>query len=198
MQDVKTTIFPIYSYGHAVLKEQAEDIPKDYEGLQDLVASMYETMYNANGVGLAGPQIGLSLRIFVIDSTQMYEEDEKENKEEGKGVKRVFINAQKIEETGKEWDYKEGCLSIPGVSEKVTRPTTVKLRYFDENFNEYEEVFDEITARVIQHEYDHIEGVLFTDHIGPLAKAKIRRKLKDIKNGKTKADYKMVFPKPKR
>lgn len=193
MQDVKTKIYPIYSYGHAILKEKADDIPRDYEGLDDLVASMFETMYNANGVGLAGPQIGLSLRIFVIDSTQMYEEEEKE-----RGFKKVFINAQKIEETGQKWDYKEGCLSIPGISEKVSRPTHVKIRYFDEHFEEHIEVFDEISARVIQHEYDHIEGVLFTDHIGPLAKTKIKRRLKDIKNGKTKADYKMVFPIKKR
>ena len=189
MQDVKTKIFPIYAFGHSVLKEKAQDIPKDYEGLEDLVASMFETMYNASGVGLAGPQIGLSLRIFVIDSSLMFEEEEKD-----RGIKRVFINAEKVEETGEKWDYKEGCLSIPGVSEKVSRPTHVRLRYFDEHFNEHEEVFDEITARVIQHEYDHIEGVLFTDHIGPLARTKIKRKLKDIKNGKTKAEYKMVFP----
>lgn len=192
MQEVKTKIFPIYSYGLDVLKEKAQDIPEDYEGLRELVDSMFETMYNASGVGLAGPQIGLPLRIFVIDSRQMYDE---KDVEQGKGLKKAFINAEKVEETGKVWSYKEGCLSIPGISENVSRPTHVKLKYYDEHFNEYEEVFDEITARVIQHEYDHIEGVLFTDHLGPLKKRKVSKKLKDIKNGITKAEYKMVFPK---
>lgn len=184
-------ILPIYAYGHPVLKKVAAPIGPDYPGLQQLLADMWETMENADGVGLAAPQIGLSVRIFVIDTTELALDDKKLPPH--KGFRKVFINAQKLEEIGEPWAYEEGCLSIPKVRGDVERPALLRLRYFDENFQEHEETFDGINARVVQHEYDHLEGILFTEKLKPLKKRLIQRKLEDIRMGKVKADYKMKF-----
>lgn len=184
-------LLPIYAYGQPVLKKLAAPIGPDYPDLQQLIADMWETMYHADGVGLAAPQVGLSIRLFVIDTLQI-EEGEKE-KSQGDGFKKVFINAQKVEETGKPWAYEEGCLSIPRIRGDVERPETIRLRYMDENFQEHEATFTGINARVVQHEYDHIEGLLFTEKLKPLKKRLIQRKLEDIRLGKINTDYKMKF-----
>lgn len=181
-------ILPIYGYGQPVLKKLSEDISHEYPNLGDLIENMWETMYNANGVGLAAPQIGLPIRLFVVDTTQMFKEADKE-----KGLKRVFINAHKIEEAGEEWCYEEGCLSIPDVRGEVDRPETILLRSLDENFKENTEVFDGINARVIQHEYDHIDGILFVDKLSPVRKRIIRGKLSAMLKGKVSHDYRMKW-----
>lgn len=179
-------ILPIYAYGQPVLKKKGAEIDSSYPKLEELIANMWETMYNANGVGLAAPQIGLSIRLFLIDSKQMMEEGKEED-----GIKQVFINAQKIEEGGEHWDYEEGCLSIPDVRGDVERPAHIKLRYQDENFETHEKIFTGMNARVIQHEYDHIDGILFTELLRPLKKRLVRRRLENIRKGKHSADYKM-------
>lgn len=181
-------ILPIYAYGQPVLKQVAKDIAQDYPDLQELIANMWETMYNASGVGLAAPQVGLPIRLFVIDTIQIKDEDKK-----AEGIKRVFINAHKIEEQGEPWTYEEGCLSIPDVRGDVDRPPTLRLRWMDENFQAHEETFIGVNARVIQHEYDHIDGVLFVEHLKPVKKRLVRRKLEDIRKGKVKAEYKLKF-----
>ncbi|MEN0004084.1 MAG: peptide deformylase [Bacteroidota bacterium] len=181
-------ILPIYAYGQPVLKKVAVDIDKDYPDLPQLIENMWETMYHAEGIGLAAPQIGLSIRIFMIDTTQL-----KSQEEAGTGVKKVFINAHKVEEAGEPEGYEEGCLSIPDVRGNVDRPSQLRLRYLDENFEEQEEVFTGFTARVIQHEYDHIDGVLFVQHLKPVKRQLVRRKLEKIKQGKINPDYKMKF-----
>lgn len=182
-------IYPITAYGDPVLKEEAQDIPQDYPGLQELIADMFATMYHAHGVGLAAPQISKSIRLFVIDSEPMMDDEDK-----GKGVKKAFINPEIIEEDGEEWGFEEGCLSIPGVREVVYRPERIVIRYFDEEWNEHEDTYDGMTARVIQHEYDHIEGILFTDHLNALKKRLIKSRLAKISKGDVDADYKMKFP----
>ncbi len=182
-------ILPIFAYGQPVLKKVATDIGPDYPELAQLIANMWETMYHADGVGLAAPQIGLAIRLFVIDSTPI-ERDEKKDDEQP-GFKRVFINAQKLEETGEPWAYEEGCLSIPRIRGDVDRPPVIRLRWQDENFETHEETFIGIYARIIQHEYDHIEGILFTEKLKPLKKRLIQRKLDDIRAGKINTDYKM-------
>ncbi|MCW5925160.1 MAG: peptide deformylase [Saprospiraceae bacterium] len=184
-------ILPIYAYGQPVLKKVAVPIEADYPDLQELIASMWETMYHADGVGLAAPQIGLGIRLFVVDTLQLDDDDEKKAKING--FKKVFINAQKMEEDGTPWTYEEGCLSIPRIRGDVERPESVRLRYLDEQFVEHEETFTGVNARVVQHEYDHIEGVLFTEKLKPLKKRLIQRKLEDIRVGKIKTDYKMKF-----
>lgn len=181
-------ILPIYAYGQPVLKKVCEPIDKDYPDLDTLIQNMWKTMYNAEGVGLAAPQIGLPIRLFLIDTVQSMKEGE-----EAKGIKRVFINAQKIKEGGTPWDYEEGCLSIPNIRGDVSRPAVLRLKYLDENFEEHEEVFDGINARVIQHEYDHIEGVLFTQLLKPIKKKLIKRKLDKIARGKAEATYRLKF-----
>ena len=183
-------VLAVYAYGHPVLKKVGEDIDKDYPALEELISNMWETMYNAKGVGLAAPQIGLSIRLFLVDTIQIQEEGE-----EAKGIKKVFINAEILEEGGEETSYQEGCLSIPDIHGDVERPDQVKIRYMDEAFNEKIEIFEGFNARVIQHEYDHIEGILFTEYLKPLKKRRIKRKLEDIKTGKHRADYKMKFVK---
>lgn len=182
-------LLPIYAYGQPVLKKKAEDIGTDYPGLREFTESMWETMYHAEGVGLAAPQVGRSIRLFVVDTIQIMEEGK-----ESEGIKRVFINAHKVEEAGEPWTYEEGCLSIPEVRGDVDRPPQLRLRYLDENFEEHEDVFTGINARVIQHEYDHIDGILFTEHLKPIKKRLVRRKLEDIKKGKVKVEYRMKFP----
>ena len=181
-------ILPIYAYGQPVLKKVAVEIDKDYPFLEELIANMWETMYNAQGVGLAAPQIGRSIRLFVVDSIQMEEEDKP-----FKGIKKVFINAEKIEETGPINEYEEGCLSIPDIRGDVNRPQQLTIRYFDENFVEHTETFEDLNARVVQHEYDHIEGILFTEHLKPLKRRLVKRKLDKIKKGKIKHEYRMKF-----
>lgn len=184
-------LLPIYAYGQPVLKKQAALLESDYPDLQELIANMWETMYHAEGVGLAAPQVGHSIRLFVIDTLQL-EKDEIENHKED-GFKKVFINAQKVEEGGKPWTYEEGCLSIPRIRGDVERPGAIRLRYMDEKFVEHEQTFTGVNARVVQHEYDHIEGVLFTEKLKPLKKRLIQRKLEDIRLGKINTDYKMKF-----
>lgn len=182
-------VFPVVAYGHPVLRKVAEDIDKDYPGLEQFIADMFETMYASNGVGLAAPQVNRSIRLFVID-TSPYKED---FPDEAHG-KRVFINARIVEETGEEWSSNEGCLSIPDIREDVMRKPVVKIQYYDENFEYHDEHISGALARVIQHEYDHIEGVLFIDHISPLRRMLLKRKLSDISKGIVKADYRMIFP----
>lgn len=185
-------ILPIYAYGQPVLKKAAAPIQSDYPALEELIANMWETMYEAEGVGLAAPQIGSSIRLFVIDTIQIMEEGKKDE-----GIKQVFINAQKVEEGGETWTYEEGCLSIPDVRGDVDRPPQIRLRFQDEHFADYERVFTGINARVIQHEYDHIEGVLFIDHLKPIKKRLVRRKLDSIRKGMVKVDYRMKFARNK-
>jgi peptide deformylase len=191
-------ILPIVAYGHPVLRKMCEDITPEYPDLDKLIANMWETMYGSSGVGLAAPQINRPIRLFVIDSEQIInnlEEDEKEEYPGDNGVKRVFINAHIVETGGEDWPYNEGCLSIPKVREDVFRPETVTIRYVDEHFQPHEDTFTGVTARVIFHEYDHIDGKLFIDHLKPLKKRMIKGKLEDISKGKIKVDYKMIFHK---
>ena len=184
-------ILPIYAYGQSVLKKMGEPIDQDYPNLKELLENMWETMYNAQGIGLAAPQIGLPIRLFLIDTEQLDDGDGT-----GKnGMKQVFINAEKIEEGGKNWDYEEGCLSIPDVRGDVSRPAQIKLSYQDENFVQHEKVFTGMIARVIQHEYDHIDGVLFTELLKPLKKRRVRRRLENIKKGNIDPSYRMKFTK---
>lgn len=181
-------ILPIYAYGNPILKRVAKPVDADHQGLSELVANMWETMYNAEGVGLAAPQIGQSLRIFIVDTVQTYKEED-----QAKGIKTVFINAEKIEEDGEFWPYEEGCLSIPHIRGEVERQKVLKIKYLDQQFIEHIKVFDGINARVVQHEYDHLEGVLFLDKLKPLKKRMIKRKLEIIKKGKVDSDYLMKF-----
>ncbi|MBL7773234.1 MAG: peptide deformylase [Chitinophagaceae bacterium] len=189
---------PIVAYGHPILRKKALDINADFPNLQELIENMWETMYHSNGVGLAAPQINQSIRLFVVDSVQIVEsaeEDEKEKYAKEKPVKQVFINAQIEELHGDDWKYNEGCLSIPKVREDVMRPEEVTLTWVDEQFQSHTATFDGITARIILHEYDHIEGKLFIDHISPLKRRLIKSKLDNITKGKVSVDYKMMFPK---
>jgi len=181
-------ILPIIAYGNPILKKRAHEIDPEINGLHDLIEDMWSTMYNAQGVGLAAPQIGKSIRLFLIDTIQIMEE---ENKDEG--IKQAFINPTIIDQTGKEWDYEEGCLSIPNIRGDVTRLDSIKIKFFDEDFIEHEEIFKNINARVIQHEYDHLEGKLFLDYLKPVKKRLIKRKLESIKKGTVSTDYKMKF-----
>lgn len=180
-------IYPIVAYGDPVLRKKAALIDPSYEGLPELIENMYETMYASHGVGIAAPQIGKSLNLFVIDTSNF--EDEKYP-----DLKKVFINAEILEENGEKWDFEEGCLSIPHIRENVKRHEKLLIRYQDENFNEHTESFDGIAARVIQHEYDHIQGVLFVDRLSELKKRLIRNKLTNVTKGAVKVDYKMRFP----
>lgn len=191
-------VLPIVAYGHPVLRKVCDDITAEYPELKKLIADMWESMYHTNGVGLAAPQINRPIRLFVVDTVQIVENFDEEDKAEypnEKPIKRVFINAHKVEESGEPWAYNEGCLSIPKVREDVMRQPKVKMRYMDENFQEHEEEFDGITARVIQHEYDHIEGKLFIDYLPMLKRRLIKKKLDDISAGKIRTDYRMVFSK---
>jgi peptide deformylase len=191
-------ILPIVAYGTPVLRKVCDDIDSGYAGLDKLLADMWETMYNSNGVGLAAPQINKGIRLFVMDSTQIFEnleEDELDLYPDGPGFKSVFINAKIVEEGGTPWSYNEGCLSIPKIREDIIRNESIIINYLDENFILQTKSFNGITARVILHEYDHIEGKLFIDYLKPLKKTLIKRKLDDISKGKVKVDYRMFFPK---
>lgn len=188
-------ILPITAYGNPVLRKVAKPIEKDHEGLEKLLKDMRETMDNASGVGLAAPQIGKAIRIFLVDTTP-FADDEDLSEEERKFLgefNKVFINPQIIEETGEEWAFSEGCLSIPDIREDVFRQETVTIKYLDENFNEHTDTLSGIAARVVQHEYDHIEGILFTDKLSSLKKKLIKKKLEKISSGKISPDYRMRF-----
>lgn len=190
-------ILPIVAYGHPVLRQVAKDITADYPDLGKLIENMWETMYASNGVGLAAPQINRDIRLFVIDSAQMFtnmEDGEEDDYPDTPGHKGVFINAHIVELNGKEWSYNEGCLSIPKIREDVSRHEKVTLQYMDENFESHTNTFRGLTARIILHEYDHIEGKLFIDHISPLKRKLMRGKLTDISKGKVNVDYRMLFP----
>ena len=188
-------ILPIYGYGETVLRQVAVEIPSDFPNLSVIIDNMYETMYNAYGVGLAAPQVGLSIRLFVIDTEPFSDSDDLSNEEKVnlKSFKRTFINATMLKEDGEEWGFNEGCLSIPEVREDVYRNERITIEYYDEDFNKKTEVFEGLIARVIQHEYDHIEGILFTDHLTILKKTLIKKKLQNIMEGKARPDYKMKF-----
>jgi peptide deformylase len=188
-------ILPIIGYGDPVLRKIGDELTPEYPNLKEIIANMYETMYNACGVGLAAEQVGLSLRLFVIDTTPFSDDEDLNVKEQKQlnGFKRTFINAKMIKEEGEEWAFNEGCLSIPDVREDVYRNPTITIEYCEEDFVMKTEVFDGLIARVIQHEYDHIEGILFTDKISSLKKRLIQKKLKNIIEGKTFQDYRMKF-----
>ncbi len=186
-------ILPIVAYGDPVLRKEGEDIDKDYPDLEKLISDMWETMYNAHGVGLAAPQIGKSIRLFLVDTAGFVDEEE-EDTEGLKDFKKVFINAEIIEEDGNDFVFNEGCLSIPDVRGDVDRPERIRIQYRDENWKEYDEVYTGLKARVIQHEYDHIDGILFTDYLSPLRKNMLKKKLKQISKGQIKVAYRMKFP----
>jgi peptide deformylase len=191
-------ILPIVAYGAPVLRKVAGDITKDYPQLDKFIDDMWETMYYSNGVGLAAPQVNKDIRVFVIDTEQIFEhleDDEKGKYPDEPGVKKVFINPHIKQVAGEEWSYNEGCLSIPKIREDIMRPETVMMEYLDENFQLHTGTFNGITARVIQHEYDHLEGKLFIDYLKPLKRKMLQGKLNDISKGKIKVDYKMLFPK---
>ncbi len=191
-------VLPIVAYGHPVLRKMCEDITPEYPELKKLIADMWETMYHSNGVGIAAPQVNKAIRLFVIDTEQIvegFDEEDKKKYPNEEPVKQVFINAHVIEESGDKWAYNEGCLSIPKIREDIQRQAKVKLRYMDENFEEQEKEFHGITARVIQHEYDHIDGKLFIDYLPSLKKRLMKKKLDDISSGKVRVDYKMLFVK---
>ncbi len=190
-------ILPIVAYGHPVLRKVASDIMPDYPGLEKFIEDMWETMYASNGVGLAAPQVNRDIRLFVVDTVQMFAGmDEKEKKQypDAPGVKAVFINAHIVELEGDEWPYNEGCLSIPKIREDIYRQESVTLQFRDQNFEPHIATFTGLSARVIMHEYDHIEGKLFIDHLSPLKRKLMKGKLNDITKGKISVDYKMMFP----
>jgi peptide deformylase len=186
-------IYPVVVYGHPVLKKVAEEINKDYPGLRELIKDMFETMYNAEGVGLAAPQIGKSIRIFVIDGAPLADDEP-----EFASFKKVFINPRIIEKNGETVPMNEGCLSIPNIREEVKRESFIRMQYYDENWEFHDETFDGYKARVIQHEYDHLDGVLFVEKINPLRKRLIKGKLLDISKGKFEADYKTLVYSPRK
>ena len=193
-------ILPIVSYGSSVLKKTAKEITSDYPNLSELIANMWETMYAANGVGLAAPQVGLSIRVFVIDASPFVDEENMSVKEIEtiNTFKKVFINPNIISEQGNLWDFNEGCLSIPDVREDISRKEEICVNFFDENFELQKLKLNGLAARVVQHEFDHIEGVLFTDHLSSLKKRLIKNRLSLISKGDITVDYKMTFPKKSR
>ena len=191
-------ILPIVAYGSPILRSVAADVNQDYDGLEKLLADMWETMYNSNGVGLAAPQVNKSIRLFVMNSVQIFENDtdvDTKDYTDKPGFKGVFINPHIESQDGDLWPYNEGCLSIPRIREDIMRNAAVTLNYLDENFEEHTDTFTGITARIILHEYDHLEGKLFIDYLKPLKRTLLKRKLDDITKGKIKVDYRMVFPK---
>ncbi len=192
-------ILPIVAYGDPVLKKEGEEIDENYPGLDDLINNMFETMYGASGVGLAAPQIGKSIRLFIVDASPFAEPDEENGEVDpmAKGLenfKKVFINPIIEEESGEEWAFNEGCLSIPKIREDVYRKEKILITYYDENWELKEETYDGYAARIIQHEYDHIEGILFTDHLSPLKKRMLKKKLQNISKGEIEVGYRMRFP----
>lgn len=186
-------ILPILAYGDPLLKRMAEEVQPDFEGLQDLIANMYETMYNAKGVGIAAPQVGVSMQIFVVDGAPFSDEDAATA-----DFKRVFINPVILKESGEEWHFGEGCLSIPGIREDVLRPPEIVIEYRDEDWNIKKEQLNGLPARIVQHEYDHLRGVLFTDKLSPLKRKLLKRRLSEISKGDVDVEYRMRFPDRKR
>lgn len=186
-------VLPIVAYGHSTLKKMSVDIDKDYPDLDLLIADMFETMYATNGVGLAAPQINKNIRLFVMDA-----EPFKEEYPEGEGMKKVLINVHILEEEGEEWSFEEGCLSVPDIHEGVMRKPRIKIQYFDENWEKHEEWVDGIVARIMQHEYDHIEGTIFTEYLSSMRKMLLKRKLNDISTGNIEVKYRMIFPNVKK
>lgn len=182
-------VLPIVAYGHPTLRKVAQEIDRDYHNLGELIENMYETMYATNGVGLAAPQVNIPIRLLVLDATPFADEVP-----EAQGFKRVMINPYIVEETGDEWVFNEGCLSIPDVREEVLRKPKIRIEYYDENWELHDETYDSVMARIIQHEYDHLEGVLFTDRVSSMRKILLKRKLQEISRGQVKAGYKMIFP----
>ncbi|MFZ4863369.1 peptide deformylase [Sphingobacterium sp. Mn56C] len=190
---------PIVAYGDPVLRKKAEEIDENYPNLKELIDDMFETMYNARGVGLAAPQVGLPIRMFVVDGSPFGEDEEDEPGDPSViGFKKVFINPIIIEETGEKWSFNEGCLSIPDITEEVMRPANVLINYLDENFEEQEVELTGLAARIVQHEYDHIEGKLFVDKLAPLKKTMLRGRLDAITKGNIRVSYKMKFPQQKK
>jgi peptide deformylase len=192
-------ILPIVAYGSPILKKEAEEIDENYEGLSALIDNMFETMYEASGVGIAAPQVDRSIRLFVVDASP-FAEDEEENEEPDPraaglaGFKKVFINPIIENEEGEEWAFLEGCLSIPNIREEVMRKSKITISYYDENWEFHRDSYDGYAARIIQHEYDHVEGVLFTDHLSPLKRRILKKKLTNITKGDTDITYRMKFP----
>ncbi len=193
-------VLPIVAYGDPVLRKKAKEIPQDYPKYKELIENMWETMYGAYGVGLAAPQVGLPLRLFMIDTSPFAEDEDlgDEERKELAGLKKVFVNPTILEEKGDEWAFNEGCLSIPDIREDVFRKPEITIEYYDEDFNKHTESYKGLAARVIQHEYDHIEGVLFTDKLSSLKKRLIKGKLASISKGKINVDYRMRFPELKK
>ncbi|MBN4071127.1 peptide deformylase [Crocinitomix catalasitica] len=195
-------IFPIIAYGTPILKKEAEEIDEEFEDLSDLITSMFDTMYEANGVGLAAPQIDKSIRLFVIDASPFAVVEEGEEPDplaEGlEGLKKVFINPIMESEEGEEWAFKEGCLSIPLIREEIMRKPKIKISYYDENWDFQEDEYEGYAARIIQHEYDHVDGILFTDHLSPLKRRILKKKLMEISKGEVEVAYKMKFPQTKK
>lgn len=190
-------VLPIIAYGDPVLRKVGKNIKEDYPNLQELIINMKETMKNAKGVGLAAPQVGKAIRLFIVDTSPFSEDDELNAKEREllKNYNKVFINAKIIQEEGDDWAFNEGCLSIPNINEDVLRKETLTIEYLDENFEKQKESVDGLIARVVQHEYDHIEGVLFTDKLSSLKRRLLKKKLENISKGKINVDYRMKFPK---
>ncbi|HTO37268.1 MAG TPA: peptide deformylase [Brumimicrobium sp.] len=196
-------ILPILAYGDPILKKECEEIDKDYPGLKELIDNMWETMYSSHGVGLAAPQIGKTIRLFIVDAAPFADDEESDEEPDPKAVgckdfKKVFINPIIEEESGEEWAFEEGCLSIPTIREDVYRKEKILVTYYDENFEFHEETFEGYPARIIQHEYDHVEGVLFTDLISPLKKKLLFKKLSNISKGLVNVNYRMKFPAAKK
>lgn len=192
-------ILPIVAYGDPILKREAKEIDASYPNLDELIDNMFETMYQASGVGLAAPQVGLGIRLFIVDGTSFAEDAETDSKAEGmEDFKKVFINPIIEEEKGEKWGFSEGCLSIPTIREEVFRKEGITISYYDQNWKLHEETFDGYRARIVQHEYDHIDGILFTDHLSPLKKRLLTKKLLNISKGDVEADYRMKFPAKKK
>jgi len=193
-------ILPIIAYGDPVLRKMGKQIPKDYPNLNELIANMRETMKNAQGVGLAAPQIGKDIRLFMIDASPFSENEELDEEERNylKNFDKIFINAEIVEEEGDEWAFNEGCLSIPNINEDVYRNETIHIEYVDENFEKKKESLNGVAARIFQHEYDHIEGILFTDKLSTLKKRLLKKRLDNISKGIVDVDYRMKFPKLKK
>ncbi len=186
-------VLPVIAYGHSVLRKTAAEIDENYPGLEELLENMFETMYVSEGVGLAAPQVNRSIRLFIVDTSPYAKE-----KPEVEEFRKIFINPYIIEEEGEEWNFNEGCLSLPQIREEVSRKPRVRIEYYDRDFNFHDEYFEGIPARIIQHEYDHLEGILFVDRISPLKKVLLKRKLNDISTGNIDVDYKMIFPAKKK
>ena len=190
-------ILPIVAYGDPILKKKAQEIDEKFEGLNTLIKHMFETMYDARGVGLAAPQINQSIRLFIVDASPFGEDEDDPEALKVKDFKEVFINAKIVDRTGDEWLFQEGCLSIPNIREDVNRESSIRIQYYDSDWNYQEKEFDGYAARIIQHEYDHIDGILFTDLLNPLKKRMLKGKLLDISRGEVDVSYKMKFPIPK-